>query len=204
MKVFKVFFLLLLSVNTFAASTTVNPFSIEFYTNKNTINVKAKLTLACRYEKVVWSDSAEYNTEYKDIDLTVSNKDQRNGLTKHTLSLTNKQYLEVTGIFKPTKGCKSEIRFDLNDANYSIGWANQFSRPISFSYWNFKSYSSDDTIFRPTTLRDQIEGKLLSFNYTPVSSQVNVSLLADGERVTEILGTNVALNKETNMPYRLK
>ncbi len=204
MKFLKVACLLILSINTFAASTTVNPFSIEFYTNKDTLNIKATLTLACRYEKVVWSDSAEYNTEYKDIDLKVTNKDQRNGLTKHTLSLSKKQYLEVTGIFKPTKECKSDIKFDLNDAKYSIGWANQFSRPISFSFWNTKSYSSDDTVFRPSTLRSQIEDKVFSFKYTPVHSQVNVSLLADGENVTQILGTNVALNKNTNMPYRLK
>lgn len=204
MKTFKAICLLLLSVNTFAASTTVNPFNIEFYTNNDTINIKAKLTLTCRYEKMVWGDSAEYYNEYKEIDLKVENRDQRNGLTKHTVSLVRKQYLEVTGIFKPSKGCKSEIKLDLNDANYSIGWANQFSRPISFSFWNFKSYSSEDLVFTPSTLRRQIEDKLFSFKYSPNSSQVNIFLLEDGERVTSVLGTNAAVNKKTNMPFRLK
>ncbi|ATH07434.1 hypothetical protein BIY24_05605 [Halobacteriovorax marinus] len=190
--------------NTFAASTIVHPFKTEFYSNSGDLNFSATLQQACRYEVPNWSDSAEYKTNYKKYDLPIKNKKLSNGLTRHTLELKNAKYLEVRGLFKPTKECMSEIVFEIKDANYSVGWANQFKRAISFKIWDLGNFRGGDTSFNISKFERQVENIVFSFKYYPYPSQVTIFLMADGEKISNLLSTSAAINSKTQMPYRLK
>lgn len=204
MKIVSILFLALISTSAFAASTTAHPFEIEFYTKENSINTEVVLTQSCRYEKIVWSDSAEWHTEYKHINLKNVKKKLGNGTVRNTISLKSKEYMSISGIFKPGKACMSEIKLTFNDANYAIGWANRFSAPIAIKIWDFGNYRGGDSNFDESELRSKIENKLFTFNYIIASTQVNVFLHSDGSRVSNLLSATAALNKKTGMPYRLK
>mgnify|MGYP000114940896 CR=1 FL=1 len=196
--------LVFLTTNVFAATTTVNPFTLEFYTPESKHNIEVSLTQSCRYEKIVWGDSAEYYTQYKDVPLKVKNTNLGNGLIKHQYKLTKKQVMKITGMFKPTKECKTELEVKILDSQYSIGWANQYSKPISFLFYDFQSYRPGDSTFNISGIADRVEDKVFSFDYRAVGSQVNTTLLADGVKVSNLMIVSVALNKKTQMPFRLR
>ncbi|PIK15218.1 hypothetical protein [Halobacteriovorax sp. JY17] len=195
--------LIFLSTNILAATTTVDPFSFEFFTHESKINVKATLVQSCRYERIVWGDSSEYNTSYNQIPLTLKNTNLRNGLVRHQVSLSTKQVMSVSGAFKPTKGCKSDIKIELVDAIYSVGWANQYSRPINFEFYDIESYRPGNTELDTSKIEDQMGNKTFSYLYTPKSSQVNINLLADGNKLYGF-SKSAAINKKTQMPFKLR
>lgn len=189
--------------NLMAASTVVHPFSMDFYVIGNHFSVYPQIVLSCRYEKIVISDSAEYITESKAFDLGVE-KSRTGENVYYKVSLKDKKSLAVNGAFKPTKECMSELLINFVDNNYSVGWAGQTKRPISFMLRSNNYFKSGDSLPDFKEMISLIDFKNLDFLYKSVPRlQVNIWMTADGNKLP-LSPTSAAINDETNMPYRLE
>lgn len=191
--------LFVISLTAQAESITANPFSFELFTTQAHLDVKAELTLQCRYEKWVISDSSQYEYVFNYIPL--ERKVTKEGDRYHVVfSLKQTKKTEVTGAFKPTKECSGRVDITFEDKKYSIGWANRFDKPISFLYLGKYRFERGDTKLNLSQLRADIEQKIFELRYQAYSSQVNVSLYADEVKME---GKGVAKDDATNMPYPL-
>lgn len=188
-----------------AASTVAHPFDLIFTIPKDQISVKAKLVQNCRHEKFVIGDTAEYVDNYVDYNLDVVYQDINDGVQEVVVSLTESKYLYIDGFFKPNKECMSQVSILLNDTNYSIGWANRFAEPISFTVaTGFYNYSEENNL-DITYIKDILDKKHISFFYKPIPSyRVNVWLYAEGEEVYDVPPTSAAFDPKTKMPYPLQ
>lgn len=198
------FFCLSATSAVLAARTVAHPFQMEFSTPKNHLTIKAQLIQSCRYEKIVWSDSAEYYTETKKYDLE-QEQVLRGEEVLHVLSLRNRLELEVRGAFRPTKECLSFVEISFIDKNYSVGWGGQMKRPLSFSLSSSSpyNYQEGESELDISSLADLIYHKKIQFLYHPVRIQVNIWLLADGEKLP-VSPTSSAIDPKTGMPYLLQ
>lgn len=186
-----------------AASTVVNPFNLDFYVIENRFSVYPQLLLSCRYEKIVISDSAEYITETKAYDLAVE-KTRAGENVYYKISLKDKKRLEVNGPFKPTKECMSELLINFVDNNYSVGWAGQTKRPISFMLRSNNHFKEGDSQPDFREVMSLIDFKNLDFLYRGVPKvQVNIWMTADGLKLP-LSPTSAAIDAESNMPYKLE
>ncbi|MFG1481993.1 hypothetical protein ABMA79_02780 [Halobacteriovorax sp. HFRX-2_2] len=200
---------LLLSFNAAAVQTTARPFSFDFYAPTNELNFKVTLEQRCRYEIPVWGDSAKFEEKNKSTPLVEKKSNQSSGLTRYTFSLKQTQSLEMGGFFKYGKECTTGIKIVVQSAKYAIGWANQFSRPIEFSFLNeMYAYKEYDTVFEPrdneNIKRFENNEISLAFKTFPKGNQVNVTILSNGKKIPSTFSTGVAKNPETNLPYKLK
>jgi hypothetical protein len=194
---------LLFSVSALGATTTAGPFKLNFFLQEKDAKVTAVLTQSCRYEKFVFSDSSEYNTEWKDFPLRVKESKRSSG-RDITISLDSKKEMSVNGMFKPNKGCSSNIEVTISSTKYSIGWANRFDKAISFELRTKNYYKPDYTSLNISLLREKLENKELSFFMKHFSNQTNTFLYFDGERDWDVFATTAARDSETGMPYLLK
>lgn len=193
------------SFSTFAAQTVAKPFKFEFYAPTNKLNFQAELQQSCRYEKIVWGDSSEYNTEFKNYRLPIKSKKLGNGLTRFSVELDKRKTLSVDGIFKPTKGCMSNLELKILDANYAVGWAGKMSTPITFKLTTNDFYRGGDTVLDISDILTKVEDRELSYQYKDVGgNQFNIALLIDGSKLSNLFIKTAAKNKKTGMPYRLK
>lgn len=194
------------SFNLYAATVTVEPFELEFTMNTKAYELDFELTMACRYEKLVWSDSSQYNYKYKEVPLKIKTKKISNNESIIIVSNKSRQTLSETGYFRSNKGCQTYLNFFVKDKLYSIGWANQFHRPIRLGVFEH-SRVEVNSVFDINKLKDIFENKKVHFNYKYVGRQVNVRLAFDGVSTTGMstyLSQSVAGNSETEMPYPLK
>lgn len=201
-KLLVMFSLIFLPQILWAASTTVEPFSFEFTTPVNRFEVQAEVIQNCRYEKLVLGDSSEYHSETKIYELRM---DQNTvGADIHyKFALPAKKSLKVSGMFKPTKECKSDLKLTFTDKNYAIGWAGQLSRPISFTYETNEKYQNGNTSPDFSYLIITIEHQYLDFFYKSALIQVNIWLTASGENLP-VSPVSAAINPLTRMPFQLR
>lgn len=191
------------SSNLMAASTTIHPFSFDFYVMEDRFDVQSQVLLTCRYEKIVLGDSSEYYTETKTFNLNIE-KAQARPNVYYKIGLKDKKYLDVKGPFKPTRECVSELRINFVDKNYTIGWAGQMKRPISFMLKSNDYFKAGDTVADFSKTVEMIDLKNLDFLYKSVPGlQVNVWMTADGVKLP-MSPVSSAIDAETNMPYRLE
>lgn len=200
---------LLFSFSAHAVMTTAKPFSFEFYAPTNELNFKVSLEQWCRYEIPVWSDSAEFKTKHKVTNLAENQTKLGNGLTRYKYSLNSTQTFEQTGFFKYGKECTSGVKIIVQSAKYSLGWANQFSRPIEFKFldemYAYKEYDTTFDAFEDKNIKLFLDNEI-SFEYKTFAggNQVNVTILSNGKRMKNSFPQGVLKNPETNMPYNLK
>ncbi|EPZ51884.1 hypothetical protein M902_2416 [Bacteriovorax sp. BAL6_X] len=200
---------LFLSFNVAAVETTARPFSFDVYAPSKELNFKVTLEQRCRYEIPVWGDSAKFEEKNKTTPLTVKKSNQSSGLTRYTFSLNHTQSLEMSGFFKYGKECTSGIKIIVQSAKYAVGWANQFHRPIEFSFLNeMYAYKEYDTVFDPSENKNikLFENNEISFAYEalPNANQVNVTILSDGNQMPTTSSKSALKNPKTNLPYNLK
>ena len=206
---FKLFALCLLSVMSFsanAATTTANPFKLDVVTIGPELTVSGELYQSCRFEMLVFGDSAEYQTEFKTFPLVVSSREKNNQII-HTLELKSKMKLSLTGIFKYGKECVSKISIKISDTRYAIGWGNKLNTPISFSFDSGSMYDYESGFSRLdlNEVESFLDNKVFSFKYKTIDTkQVNIWLLANDEMVSSVLPTTSAQDVLTKMPYTLK
>ncbi|POB15213.1 MULTISPECIES: hypothetical protein [unclassified Halobacteriovorax] len=200
---------LFLSFNAAAVQTTARPFSFDLYAPTNELNFKVTLEQWCRYEIPVWGDSAKFETKHKSTALVEKKSNQSSGLTRYTFSLKQAQSLDMTGFFKYGKECTSGIKILVQSAKYALGWANQYGRPIEFSFLDeMYAYKEYDTVFEPSDDKNikLFEGNEISFVYDslPKANQVNVTILSNGKKIPSAFTKGVLKNPETGLPYKLK
>ncbi|EQC52066.1 hypothetical protein [Bacteriovorax sp. DB6_IX] len=193
----------LLSATAFGATTTANPFKLSFYLMEKDAEVTAILKQSCRYEKFVFSDSSEYEARWQEFPLQIKTTKVSGG-KEVEISLKSQKTMSVTGIFKPTKGCYSNVEVSISSTKYSIGWANRFDKAISFELRTKQFYKEDNSELNLSPLLDKLENKELSFYMKKFSSQVNTFLYFDGERDWDVFAVTAAKDPKTNLPYPLK
>lgn len=200
-------FLTLLSLNSFAASVTVESFELPVLVNTKKYELDVSIVMACRYEKFVISDSSEYEYTYKEVPLTTSSKKQSDQLSLVTIINKENRTHKVSGLFKSNKGCQTYLNFFLVDKKYSLGWASQFHRPIRLGLLEHSVVKSD-SIFNVAALADLFAYKKLSFTYRAThSNNVNVIFSLDDEplrRMSSTFRTSVLKNELTGMPHIIK
>lgn len=186
-----------------AASTVVHPFDMDFYVMENRFSVYPQVILSCRYEKIVFGDSSEYITESKTFDLAVV-KSLAGENVYYKIGLKDKKQLEMNGVFRPTKECMSELRINFVDNNYTIGWAGQMKRPLSFTIKSNNRFTAGDSKSDFSDVMNLVDFKNLDFLYKSVPGlQVNIWMTADGMKLP-LSPISAAINPETNMPYKLE
>ncbi|WP_127714354.1 hypothetical protein [Halobacteriovorax sp. HLS] len=206
MKLLSLILVFILSIATQAASVTVEKFDLDFYLDETKYEIDFSLEMACRYEKFVISDSSEYEYITREVPLTIKKKKITNTETLVTISNKNKAFLKLDGIFRSNKQCQTYLNFFIKSKIYSIGWANQYHRPIRlgvFEHSRLEAYK----VFDIDALKDIFEDKKVSFNYKESSVQFNVRLAFDGVSTTgtsTYLSTSVAKDPKTSRPYKLK
>ncbi|OIQ20925.1 MAG: hypothetical protein BM556_02990 [Bacteriovorax sp. MedPE-SWde] len=203
MNTLKMIILLVASIQVMGATTVARPFSFSFYVDQENMQIEATLHQSCRYEKMVWSDSSQYYSDYKDIPLSVVSK-KKAGMTEVTVSLDRTHKMKIEGFFKPTKGCYSNISLKVSDTKYSIGWANRFDKAIAMEVRTKQFYKKDDSQIDISLVRDTFENKVLTFFYKESVRQFNVFLYFDGERNWDVFSQSAAKNIKTGLPYLLK
>lgn len=197
------FFFLFYSQNLMASSTTVHPFSFEFYVMEDRFDVQPQIVVSCRYEKIILGDSAEYYTETKMFNLSIE-KSPNHPNVYYKISLKDKKYLDVKGPFKPTKECMAQLKINFIDKNYVVGWSGQMKRPISFMLKSNDFFKEGDTFADFSKTIEIIDLKNLDFYYKGVPGlQVNIWMIADGIKLP-LFPVSSAIDDETNMPYRLQ
>lgn len=202
MKIIYLLCFLLLSPAILAESVTAHPFILEFFSPQEKFNVRAKLSLSCRYEKFVISDSSEYVVRTEDLLLPVEALDVGEQ-THFKVALKEKALMKLDGVFKSNKGCMSQVRLTFLDKKYAVGWAGQMSRPINITLSTGQYYEAGDTELDLSKLEEKISYRLMDFLYHPVPHlQVNIWLTADGIKLPES-PTSSAIDPRTNMPYIL-
>ncbi len=189
----------------FAASVTVNPFELEFYLESDSYEVDFELEMACRYEKFVIGDSAKFEYKFEKVPLLIEQEKMGNNLTKITLQNVSKRKLNLDGYFRSNKECQTIKRFFLKSKLYSIGWANQFHRPIRLGIYA-QSRLAETKTFNIQKLVDEIGNKELGFIYRPVANQVNIRFAFDRIQSTGmssyLMGTAYQ-DPSTRMPWPL-
>ncbi len=192
--------LLALSVSSLAATITAQPFKFTVLNNTKDYDISMELTLACRYEKFVISDSSQYEVFFKEVPLKISSK---NGRT--TIENQYPVEHEVTGIFKSNKSCYSISSFIVKSKKYSVGWANQFSRPISLKIYE-NSPAREYSEFDASELVELVADKEVKFVYKASSNQVIVKMSFDDEvyrSMSTFASTTVYRFEDTNFPHPL-
>jgi hypothetical protein len=206
MKLFAVLIAILPFSYSFGASITVEPFSIKFLLDTESYAPDFKLEMACRYEKFVIGDSAKFEYKFKEVPLIIKEKILINGLVEIELTNNKKRFLEVTGYFKTGKECQTITELFLKSKVYSIGWANQFNRPIRLGIYK-QSNLSETQYYDSQKYKDLFGNKELGFIYSDLPSQTYVKF-SIGKIPYESMNTYarmmVPLNPETKKPYLIK
>lgn len=206
---FKLLTLCLISIMSFsahAATTIAHPFKMEVITAGPELTISGELYQSCRYEKFVFSDSAEFSTETKTFPLTVSSQERNNQIV-HSLELKSKMKLSTSGFFRFGKECVSKISIKVSDTKYAIGWGNKINTPISFSFDSGSIYDYESGLSKLdlNEIRSFVDNKTFSFKYKPAGTkQVNIWLMGNDEKVFSVSPTTSAQNEETEMPYLLE
>ena len=198
--------LMLFSLNGFTASVTVAPFDLRVLVDTSHYDLEVELTMACRYEKLVISDSAEYEYKHLPVKLQIKEEKLTNGLSEVRIINSKKRILEQTEWYRSNKGCQTYFELFLKDKIYTTGFFNEFSRPIRLGFLEH-SRVKEVSEFDLNWLFDTFNNKKLSFNYKNNGYSVNTRFALDDISTTELstfLYMNVALDEETGMPYRLQ
>ena len=202
----KIILVLFLNLVVQAASITVEPFKINFFVNDQAYELDFKITLACRYEKFVFGDSAQYEYKYKELPIAIAQNKISSSITHFSMSLNKLVKHELTGYFKHNKECQSIIELFLIDKKYSTGFLNDFKRPIKLGFYKqtrleeFKSFEIEH-------IKNLLENKVYGFKYDPGYNNLWVYLTSDGEivnRMSTFARMQVAKDPQTDMPFKIK
>ena len=162
--------------------------------------------MACRYEKFVIGDSSEYEYIYEEVPLKIKTKTLTDNTELVTLSNESNRVLKLDGWFKSGKECQTLQNFFLKSKLYSIGWANQFNRPIRLGLFEH-SRLEEFKVYDVPGLKDLINNKSLGFTYKPSYNQVNIRFTIDGIPLLDMstyLRTSAYMNPGTQMPWPLR
>ena len=189
--------IILFSVSSHAESITAAPFSFSLYKSQDHLEIRPKISLECRHEIWVNSDSAEFEYKSLDIPLTETKTIER-GVTRITYRSNKSHRLVLSGIFKPGKECRSEFQINFEDKKHII--SRTVRKNIQFTQWTKTRYESGDSHLVLKNLLQHFDGRLFSLVYMPWPPKVHVELYSNNERIN-VLG--VEKNPDSDFPYEI-
>lgn len=200
----KIFIITILSLsNLYAASITVAPFEMNLRIEKG-YALKAELELACRYEKWVWGDSAEYETFYQaPVKLTV--KEVHNGEFKEIRLINSRSlFYEYDEFFRSNEECRASFKVVFYSLKYALGYGVNPKKPVSFQLWKgFYDYEAGDQRYDLRKMEKYLDLATYTFVEKKFSnSHLNIWIKQDGrEAATNPWVEKAYLNPETGRPY---
>lgn len=193
------------SFGVMAASITVRPFKLEMEVQKG-YSVRAQMDLACRYEKFVLSDSAEYETFYQGpVTLGVKEKNT-SGTDFKVVTIENKRELfyEYDNPFRYGKECRASYKVFFESDNYALGHTIRPNAPVTFTLWQgFYDYQEGNQIYDLEKMRRYLDQTTYTFteDFKP-RNFVIIRILQDGrEAKTSPWVEKAYKNPATGKPY---
>lgn len=198
--------IIFLSTYLHAASVAVMPFEMQLDLQVG-YGVRGEIELACRYEKIVWGDSAEYETFYQAPTKINITQEKSGEVKKVTLKNTRKLYYEYDDFFKSGEECRASFNIVFFSEKYAMGYGASPRKPVSFQLWKgFYDYQRGDVIFDLNKMRkylDKTEYTFVEKRY--LDSHINIWIKQDGsEAETSPWVAKAYIDPTTNLPYRPK
>ncbi len=186
-----------------AASITVPRFEMEFLLQKN-YEVNGKISLACRYEKFVIGDSAEYETFYGPEQKLVFKVISEGDFNR--VKLTNNQdlYFEYDRLFKWGKACRASFDVVFSSTKFALGHGSSPDKAVSFKLWKGTyDYEEGDQIYDLNKIGKYLDNTTYSFSETLVGDRyLSVRIFQDGEEAdTSPWVEKAYINPETGKPF---
>jgi hypothetical protein len=204
MKLFCLIIFLLSTTQLNAASITVAPFEMELHVQDG-YELEGELELSCRYEKLVFGDSAEYETFYAPTKKLSVIKHAEGKLNRVVLVNDEKLFFKYNRSFHFGKECRASFKVIFFSKNYATGYGLKPNRAVSFMLWKGVSdYQEGNQSYDLRKMQKYLENTTYSFKeryFRP--SHMNISILQDGrEARTSPWVEKAYLNPETGIPYK--
>ncbi len=188
-----------------AASITVNPFKLELDIQEG-YSVEGEVELACRYEKFVFGDSAEFETFFQ-APKKLSIKTKKMGsMNKVTISSNEKLFFEYDRAFKFGKECRASFKVSFISDHYALGYGVRPREAVRFQLWKgFYDYEEGDQIYDITKIEKYLHRTTYTFTQKRFPSMIHIRILQDGrEAATNPWVEKAYLNPDTGKPYTPK
>lgn len=203
MKSFFTLCFILVAHTAFSASVTVLPFSMVLDLQKD-YELTAQMSLACRYEKLVFGDSAEYETFYKEADiLKVSYNDLGNGFNQ--VVIRNPEKIKFTYNHPLIYGeeCRASFKVNFTSLRYAKGHGLKPKEPVSFQLWKgFYDYQEGNQTYDLNKMRKYLDKTEYSFSEQKTANALIIRILQDGrEAHTSPWVERAILNPQTGLPH---
>lgn len=186
-----------------AASITVYPFEMELLIQKG-YDLKGQVELACRYEKFVLGDSAQYETFTKGpVKLRIEREDEGE-FKRVRLVSKNRLYFEYDEYFKYGKECRASFKVIFYSEKYALGHTIKPKSPVSFTLWKgFYDYQEGDQVYDLNKMRKYLDQTTYTFTERTTSQNYYIiRILQDGkEAQTSPWVEKAYLNPQTGRPY---
>jgi len=198
----KLLSLLLLSFSAMAASVIVKPFEMELYLQKG-YKISGEIELACRYERTVWSDSAEYETFYQTPQKLKIVENDHGEMKKVKIIHDQELYYEYDRFFR-TVECRASFKFLFESEKYARGIGVNPYKPVSFSLWKgMYDYQEGDQYYDLRKMTKYLDNTTYTFKEVPFNdSHINIWIKQDGKEAdTSPWVDRAYINPETGKPY---
>ncbi|MBC76713.1 MAG: hypothetical protein CME64_11925 [Halobacteriovoraceae bacterium] len=185
------------------ASITVPPFEMEFLLQKD-YEVKGQIELACRYEKFVISDSAEYemfNGPEKKLKFEYVQEGEFNRVK---LVNDKKLYFEYDKLFKWNKECRASFEVVFSSSKYALGHGYKPSKAVSFKLWKgMYDYQEGDQLYDLDKLKKYLSNTTYSFSESQINDNyLSIRIFQDGnEADTSPWVESAYINPKTGKPF---
>ena len=156
---------ILFNLSSFAASISLSPFEMRLDIQKG-FTLAGEVELACRYEKFVFGDSAQYETFYqKPVPLDIK-VESGLGSDFNRVLITNKKelYFEYDELFKFGEECRASFKVHFFSKDYSLGHTIHPEKPVTFTLWKgFYDYQEGDQVYDLEKMRRYLHNTTYSF-----------------------------------------
>ncbi len=187
-----------------AASVTVPPFKLELELQVG-YQVNGEIELACRYERFVFGDSAQYETFTKAPSPLLVESSRLNGqFQKITIKNLKPLFFEYDRPFKYGKECRASYRVEFISKDYALGYGTNPLKPISFVLSKgFYDYQEGEQVWDLGKIKDYLHNTTYSFSQRATRDALIIRILQDGhEASTSPWVHRAVFNPQTGAPYR--
>ena len=197
-----ILFLVLLCTSVHAASITVPKFTLEFDIKKG-YDVSAEVELACRYERLIFGDSAEFETFYQAPKKLKVKVKSSQGLSHIELSNDSQLYFEYDNFFKLGKECRASFKVFFVSQNYALGHSIKPQKAVTFTLWEgFYDYEEGDQFYDVEKMRKYLHNTTYTFKEKVLSDRMHIYILQDGREANTNPWVETAIfNPATGKPY---
>lgn len=205
MRVLSFFVLLLSSLTINAASISVAPFQMTMDVQEG-YAITAEIELACRYEKIIFGDSAEFETFYQTPKKLKVKTKKIGGMQEVTLINDSKLYFEYDRLFKYGKECRASFTVNFTSEKYAVGMGMRPYRAVNFKLWKgFYDYQEGDQVYDLSKMEKFLHKTTYTFTQKNFDSMMHIRILQDGrEAETNPWVETVHYNPATGKPYSPK